>query len=313
MLGINIINQLHERFNLKIMNKFKSFFGIAFILSIIIMLTGCNTPIVLDPKGSIGMQEKDLVIDALLLMSIVVVPVIFTTLFFAWKYRASNTSAKYKPEWCHSNALEALVWGIPIIIILVLGTITWRTTHSLDPYKPLNSTKEPIEIQVIALDWKWLFIYPKQNIATVNFVEFPIDTPVSFRITADAPMNGFQIPQLGTQIYAMAGMQTRLHLIANEAGDYFGGGVNFSGRGFSDMKFVARATTDESFNQWVQSVKNSGGDLSVAEYNNLVEPSENNPVTTYSTVQDNLFDNIIMKFMKPGMMDLNASHGKMKM
>lgn len=295
------------------MNTLKKLLSIALFATIVLTLVGCNTPIVLDPKGSLGVQEKDLIVDALLLMSIIVIPVIFMTFLFAWKYRESNKKATYAPNWYHSTVVEGFVWGIPILIILVLGTITWRTTHSLDPYKPLQSNKKPIEIEVVALDWKWLFIYPDQNIATVNFVEFPVDTPISFKITADAPMNGFQIAQLGTQIYAMAGMQTRLHLIANYPGDYAGRGVNYSGHGFSGMTFTARATSDSDFNQWVQSVKSSGNALSANEYYKLVEPSYDNPVTVYGSVQNHLFDNIIMKFMMPGMDDLSVDHSNMKM
>ena len=295
------------------MNTFKKLLGLVFIASLILALASCNTPIVLDPKGAIGIQEKDLVIDALLLMSIVVIPVIIMTMFFAWKYRASNPKATYAPNWHHSNILEVFVWGIPVVIILVLGTITWRTTHSLDPYKPLQSNKKPLQIEVVALDWKWLFIYPEQNIATVNFIEFPVDTPISFSLTSDAPMNGFQIAQLGTQIYTMAGMKTKLQLIANEAGDYSGRSTNYSGGGFSDMTFVARATTDADFNTWVQSVKNVGNTLDANTYYTLEKPSYADPVTAYASVQNHLFDNIIMKFMMPNMDDLSADHSNMKM
>lgn len=295
------------------MNTLKKILVLALMATIFITLAGCNTPIVLDPKGTLGMQEKDLIIDALLLMSIVVVPVIFLTLFFAWKYRASNKKAIYSPNWHHSNILEVFVWGIPVVIILVLATITWRTTHALDPYKPLQSNKPPIEIDVVSLDWKWLFIYPEQNIATVNFLEFPVDTPVDFKLTSDAPMNGFQIAQLGTQIYTMAGMQTQLHLIANEIGNYSGRSTNYSGAGFSDMTFNARVVTDEDFATWVQAAKKSDKMLDANEYNNLAQPSQDNPITTYSAVQNHLFDNIIMKFMMPNMDNLSADHSNMKM
>ena len=291
----------------------KNIFRLALITMTTLILAGCNTPIILDPKGVLGIQEKDLIIDALCLMSIVVIPVIFMTLFCARKYRASNTKAIYSPNWHHSNILEVFVWGIPIVIILVLGTITWRTTHSLDPYKPLQSNKKPVEIEVVALDWKWLFIYPEQNIATVNFIEFPVDTPISFKLTSDAPMNGFQIAQLGTQIYTMAGMKTRLQLIANEVGDYSGRSTNYSGHGFSDMTFTARVATESDFNTWVQSVKDSGKTLDAKTYYNLEKPSDKDPVTSYSSVQNHLFDNIIMKFMMPNMDDLSADHSNMKM
>ncbi|MDQ5921440.1 MAG: cytochrome o ubiquinol oxidase subunit [Pseudomonadota bacterium] len=244
-------------------------------------------------------------------MLIVVIPVIIMTFVFAWKFRAGNKKADYAPNFHHSNAIEAAVWFIPIVIILVLATITWRTTHELDPYKPVEvNGVEPITIQVVALDWKWLFIYPKQNIALVNFVEFPVNTPVSFRVTADAPMNAFQIPQLGGQIYAMAGMQTKLHLIAKESGDYFGRSVSYSGRGFSGMEFVARAVSKSDFDQWVEKVRQSKQTLSAQEYKELSMPSEDNPVAEYSSVQKDLFDNIIMKFMMPGHDDLTSQHNE---
>jgi cytochrome o ubiquinol oxidase subunit 2 len=282
-------------------------------LGLLLLLSGCDLPIVIDSKGTIGEQEVRLVRDAILLMLIVVVPVIIMTVVFAWKYRASNKRAHYAPNFHHSNVIEAAVWFIPIMIILVLATITWRTTHELDPYQPLEipNTNKPITIEAVALDWKWLFIYPEQNIASVNLVEFPVNTPVNFKITADAPMNAFQIPQLGGQIYAMAGMQTKLHLISDTPGDYFGRAVNFSGAGFSGMQFVARVSTQADFDKWVISVKSSPDKLSGDEYKKLAAPSENNPVKTYGEVQPHLFENIIMKFMMPGMDDLNVDHSNM--
>ena len=301
-----------ERDNSSMRNQFKYLtYALLFVVATL-FLTGCQTPIILDPKGSIGVQEKKLIIDAFLLMSIVVIPVIFMTLLFAWKYRASSTHDSYNPGWYHSTMLEVTVWGIPIIIIIVLATMTWRTTHELDPYQPLEISGKPLVIQVVALDWKWLFIYPDEHIATVNFVEFPAHRQIKFLITADAPMNAFHIPQLGTQIYAMAGMQTQLHLVANEAGDYYGRSVNYSGRGFSGMEFVARATDSEAtFDKWVQAVHRSPADLTGVEYNQLVKPSENNPVALYGNVTEHLFENIMMKFMMPGMQDLSVDHSKM--
>lgn len=288
-------------------NKLKSvFLGLG-----VWLLTGCEHLIVLNPKGSVGAEERDLIFTAIGLMLIVVVPVIIMAFVFAYKYRESNPNLDYDPEFHHSNKIEVVVWAIPIVIIAILATITWRTTHSLDPYKPLDVPGKPITIQVVALDWKWLFIYPEQNIASVNLVEFPVDRPVEFRLTSDAPMNAFQIPQLGGQIYAMAGMQTKLHLIANEAGDYFGRAVNISGRGFSGMQFVARAVPEADFDSWVNQVKQSPDNLSANEYYQLVKPSEDDPVKLYASVQPNLFNNIIMKFMMPGMEDLSVDHGSM--
>ncbi|MBP9741988.1 MAG: ubiquinol oxidase subunit II [Burkholderiales bacterium] len=293
------------------MVKYRS--SLLLLIAMLFLLSGCDLPIVINQKGIIGEHEIHLVRDAILLMLIVVVPVIIMTFVFAWKFRATNKRAHYAPNFHHSNVIEAAVWFIPIMIILVLATITWRTTHELDPYKPVVVLgAKPITIQVVALDWKWLFIYPEQNIASVNFVEFPANTPVNFKITADAPMNAFQIPQLGGQIYAMAGMQTKIHLVANEPGDYFGRSVNYSGRGFSGMQFVARATSIADFNKWVDQVKHSGKALNVDEYKKLAQPSEDDPVRVFAWVETRLFDKIIMKFMMPGMEDLNMDPADMK-
>jgi len=294
------------------MKKYKSSMLLALSIGFMALLSGCEKG-VLYPKGMIATDERDLMITAILLMLIVVIPVFFMTFWFAWKYRESNTKAKYTPDWAHSNKLEAIVWTIPCIIIIILGTITWITTHDLDPYKPLDVPGKPITIEAVALDWKWLFIYPEQGIATVNFVEFPANTAVNFKITADAPMNSLWIPQLGGQIYAMTGMQTKLHLIADEPGDYSGGSANFSGPGFSGMHFIAHAATSGDFDAWVAEVKSSPNQLSIAAYKELAKQSEDNPVTYYSSVEGDLFNAIIMKFMMPGMEDLHGGnmHGSM--
>lgn len=280
--------------------KLRHIFSSLCAFSIALMLGGCDAE-VFNPKGAIAAHELHLLIDAVLLMLIVVIPVIVLTLVIAYKYRASNTKAKYSPNWAHATYLEAGWWAIPIVIICVLATMTWRTTHELDPYKPLNSHKAPLTIQVVSLDWKWLFIYPEQNIATVNFVEFPVNTPINFLITSDAPMNSFIIQQLAGQIYSMTGMQTQLHLIASAVGDYNGKSVSFSGAGFSGMTFIARVANDQDFNQWVATVKQSHDQLTTNAYTQLAQPSENNPVQYYSSVAPNLFNNIMMKYMGPGM------------
>ena len=259
------------------------------------LLGGCEAGI-LDPKGSIGVAEKNLIVTSTELMLLVVVPVIVLTLWFAWRYRASNTQATYAPDWSHSTRLEAVVWAVPCLIILVLGVLTWTTTHSLDPYKPLDSKVKPVTIEVVALDWKWLFIYPDLGIATVNQIAFPVGTPVDFRITSDSVMNSFFIPQLGSQIFAMAGMQTQLHLIADKAGTYEGMSANFSGDGFSDMNFKAIATTDDKFKAWVQAVRDSHNGLAPAELTKIEAPSQKVPVTYFSSVQPGLYGDIIAKY-----------------
>lgn len=271
-------------------------------------LSGCGNLDVLDPKGSIGLAEKSLIGTATFTMLIVVVPVILMTLWFAWRYRASNRHAKYAPKWAHSTAIEVVIWTVPSIIILCLGILTWKTTHELDPYKPIESAVKPINVEVVALDWKWLFIYPDLGIASVNQLAFPVGTPVNFMITSDSVMNSFFIPQLGSQIYAMAGMQTQLHLIADEAGDFAGVSANYSGRGFSDMKFRALATNPEQFNAWVEKVKASPDRLDMNEYSTVSQPSEKEPVRYFSSVDPKLFYNIIAKYNNGHVLDLRNSN-----
>jgi cytochrome o ubiquinol oxidase subunit II len=264
---------------------------------LLVSLAGCSGNFaVLDPKGSVGVAEKSLIATATWAMLLVVVPVIILTLAFAWRYRASNRNATYAPKWAHSTAIEVVVWAIPAVIILFLAILTWRTSHELDPYKPLESNVKPINVEVVALDWKWLFIYPDLGIATVNQLAVPVGTPVNFRITSDSVMNSFFIPQLGTQVYAMAGMQTRLHLIADEAGDFDGLSSNYSGKGFSDMKFRTLATSQQDFDAWVKKVKASSGQLSMDQYATVAQPQEKAPVQYFSTVDPKLFSNIIAKY-----------------
>ena len=266
-----------------------------------LLLGGCNWTL-LNPVGQVGIEERNLIITATLLMLLVVVPVIAMTFIFAWKYRASNKDATYAPKWSHSTKIEVVIWTVPILIILALGVLTYKSTHALDPYRPLESDVKPLTIEVVAMDWKWLFIYPEQGIATVNKIVFPANTPVNFRITSDTVMNSFFIPGLGGQIYAMAGMQTKLHLIANKNAELDGISANYSGAGFTGMKFKAIATSQAEFDAWVSEVKASPKQLDTAEYEALTKPSQNNPVELYSSVKPNLFQTIIDKYegMKPG-------------
>jgi len=253
---------------------------------------------VLDPKGIIAHEERSLMITAVLLMLIIVIPVFIITAVFAWKYRA-NGKAKHSPNWTLNLKSELVMWAIPTIIVLALWAVTWKGTHELDPFKALASEAKPITIQVVALQWKWLFIYPEQNIATVNFVQFPKSTPINFQITADAPMNSFWIPQLGGQMYAMPGMDTQLHLMADASGEFNGSTAELSGAGFASMRFIAKSTTDSDFESWVQSVKKSQSSLTLAEYNKLAVPTSNNPPAYFSSTDKNLYQNVIMKFMMP--------------
>lgn len=281
------------------------------------LLAGCQGG-VLDPKGQVGIEEKQLIIVATLLMLLVVIPVIFMTLYFAWKYREGRDEI-YEPKWSHSTKIETIVWAIPIVIVIILGVITWKSTHSLDPYKPLKSDKDHINVQVVSMNWKWLFIYPDLGIASVNELVFPVDVPVAFKISSEGTMNSFFIPQLGSQIYSMAGMVTKLHLIANEPGTFKGISANYSGPGFSNMKFNAIATkTEADFDAWVEGVKAgsiagsiNNGILDQASYDALAEYDlhapvhEQTPVQYYNSIKSGVFMDNVMKFMK--------DHGKVEL
>ena len=281
-------------------NRYPRLLGLLPLLGTL-LLSGCNMTL-LDPKGQVGLDERNLIITATLLMLLVVVPVIVMTFLFAWKYRASNQDAVYAPKWSHSTKIEIAVWAVPVLIIIALGYVTYKSTHALDPYKPLESDVKPITVEVVSMDWKWLFIYPEQGIATVNKLVFPANTPINFKITSDTVMNSFFIPGLGGQIYAMAGMETKLHLIANQNAEFDGISANYSGAGFTGMKFKAIATSQADFDAWVSDVKKAPKQLEKAEYEALSKPSQNNPVELYSSFTPNLFQIIVDKYegMKPG-------------
>lgn len=248
------------------------------------------------PAGTIALQERNLIIQATLLMLIVVIPVFILAFSIAWHYRASNKKAVYSPDWEHSKMDELVWWAIPLEIILVLAALTWTSTHALDPRKTLAG-QTPLKIEVVALDWKWLFIYPAQGIATVNFVELPVGQPVDFEITADAPMNSFWIPRLGGQIYAMTGMVNSLNLQATEAGDFTGGSANYSGDGFAQMQFTARAAPQSDFNAWVESVSQSPQSLSDNSYATLSQAGTST-LLYYGSVDKNMYSDIVSKFMQ---------------
>ncbi len=254
---------------------------------------------VLNPKGWVALKQRDLMVLSTLMMLIVVVPVFIITFVFVWRYREGNKDAKYDPDWNHSHLAESIWWGIPCLIILVLSILTWKSCYELDPFQPLDTGKKPITIQVVALQWKWLFIYPEQKIATVNFFQFPEQREVHFEITSDAPMNSFWIPQLAGQVFAMSGMRTELHLVADKAGEFRGCSANISGRGFSGMNFIAKASSEADFDAWVQKVAQSPLQLGWDEYGELVKPSEDDPVALYRLTKEDLFNQIIMKYMAP--------------
>jgi cytochrome o ubiquinol oxidase subunit 2 len=287
---------------LKLSKKSKLVSAVLLILGIVLLAVVYfhnHDVAVLSPKGEIAGKERSLILTATLLMAIVVIPVFILTAFISWKYQETNTKNKYQPDWDHHSVLEFFWWAIPGFIILVLAVITWNSSHELDPFRAIVSNKKPLTVQVVALQWKWLFIYPEQGIASVNILQIPQQTPINFEVTADAPMNSFWIPQLGGQIYAMPGMSTQLHLIADSVGTYRGSSANISGSGFASMDFMARSTSQAGFNNWVKLVKQSANVLSSDAYNDLAKPSQNDPLAYFSSSQTGLYDRVVNKYLYP--------------
>lgn len=265
------------------------------------LLTGCKLT-VMSPSGDVAVQQANLIVVSTLLMLLIIVPVIILTLLFAWRYRASNKEATYTPDWDHSTKIELMVWAGPIVIIIALATLTWITTHALDPFRPLDridasrpvpADVKPLEVQVVALDWKWLFIYPEQGIATVNELAAPVDRPIRFVMTASSNMNSFYIPALAGMIYAMPGMQSQLHAVINKPGDYEGFSAQYSGAGFSNMRFVFHGLSDQDFEQWLAKAKQAGGELNRSAYLALEKPSVRNPVQYFAAVDPKLYDVVL--------------------
>jgi cytochrome o ubiquinol oxidase subunit 2 len=280
------------------------------LLVLAALLAGCNM-VVLNPSGDVAAQQGRLIVVSTMLMLLIIVPVIALTFFFAWKYRESNTEATYKPDWDHSTQLELVIWAAPLLIIIALGALTWISTHTLDPYRPLDRIDarrpmpegaKPLVVEVVALDWKWLFLYPEQGIATVNEVAAPVDVPIQFRITASSVMNSFYIPALAGQIYAMPGMETKLHAVMNQPGTYDGFSANYSGAGFSGMRFKFHGMSRADFERWVQTNKAEGQALSREGYMQLERPSEREPVRRYASVAPGLYDAIVNRCVEPGKM-----------
>jgi cytochrome o ubiquinol oxidase subunit 2 len=255
-------------------------------------LCGCSEG-VLDPKGPIAAAERLLLMNSVAIMLVVVVPVIVATLAFAWWYRASNPRATRTLDVAYEGRIEFVTWSIPALIVILLGGVSWIGSHQLDPRTPIAASSPPLRVDVVALDWKWLFIYPDQGIAAVNQLVVPAGTPVQFRLTSATVMNSFFVPQLGSQIYTMSGMETHLHLLADSPGEYPGISANFSGDGFADMRFTVKALPPSDFAAWVKQVSGAGPALDDAGYAALAKPSEAVPPTTYSAVKPNLFERIL--------------------
>lgn len=276
----------------------KSRYPVLILVLLATSLTGCGlleAP-VLDPKGPIATAERDLLFAAFCMMLIVLIPVFAMTLFFSWHFRENGGKGKHRPKWASSSLIETFVWLVPIAIIVSLSYLTWTYTYKLDPYRALESEKPAINVQVIAQDWKWLFVYPDYNIASVNELAFPSNRPLSLEITSDTVMNSFMVPALGGQIYAMAGMTTRLQLLADENGSFTGRNTQFSGDGFSDQHFQAVAMTEQDFNAWVTARKQSTEKLDGARYLKLAAKSVAHPVEYFASVVPNLFKGIIAKY-----------------
>jgi cytochrome o ubiquinol oxidase subunit 2 len=247
----------------------------------------------LDPQGPIASAERLLLINSTAIMLVVVVPVILATLGFAWWYRSSNARASRSLDESFEGRAEFVVWSIPALIVILLGGVIWIGSHQLDPRAPIPANVEPLQVEVVALDWKWLFIYPDQRIAAVNQLVVPVGTPIHFRLTSATVMNSFFIPQLGSQLYTMGGMTTHLNLLADEPGEYPGFSANFSGDGFAEMRFIAKAVPAGNFNAWITQVRGAGTALDDASYAQLAKPSKAVPPMTYRSVEPNLFERII--------------------
>jgi cytochrome o ubiquinol oxidase subunit 2 len=276
-------------------------------------LAGCNM-VVMSPSGDIASQQRDLILVSTFLMLLIIIPVIALTFYFAWHYRRTNTDAVYDPEWHHSTRLEVVIWSAPLAIIIALGAVTWISTHKLDPYRPLDrldaeraipAEQKPLTVEVVALDWKWLFFYPDYGVATVNELAAPVDVPINFKITSSSVMNSFYIPALAGQIYAMPGMQTRLHAVINKPGTFDGFSANYSGAGFSHMRFKFHGLDQAGFDDWVAKAKQQGTMLNRDAYLKLEKPSEREPVRYYAGVENGLYEAILNMCAQPGKMCMN--------
>jgi cytochrome o ubiquinol oxidase subunit 2 len=273
---------------------------IALVIILSATLVGCSGG-VLDPHGPVGGANALILLNAVGIMCVIVVPTIVAVLGCAWWFRAGNTRAQYRPEFVYSGRLELLVWAIPLLVILFLGGVIWVGSHELDPFRPIAAQQKtkPLEVQVVALDWKWLFIYPDQGVASVNEVVVPAGAPVHFSITSASVMNMFFVPQLGSMIAAMNGMETQLHLQADHPGDYYGLSSQYSGDGFSGMNFLLRAVTQDDFTRWVATAKASGPRLDRAGYGQLAQQSQDVKPYTYSAIDPGLFHAVTTREIAP--------------
>jgi cytochrome o ubiquinol oxidase subunit II len=268
------------------------------LVAALLPLAGCTG--ILAPAGPVGSQELQLLLDALAIMLAVGVPVMVATLAFAWWFRASNTRARYLPTWAYSGRIELIIWSIPALVVFFLGGLAWTSSHDLDPAVPLPSKSKALEVDVVALDWKWLFIYPEQGVASINQLVAPAGVPLNLHLTSATVLNVFFVPRLGSEIYTMNGMLSRLYLQADQPGTYPGLAAHFSGDGFSDMAFEVRAVTPVEFTQWAADTHSTGPSLDESAYRQLLQQSQNVKPYTYRDVQAGLFDAILMQKLPPG-------------
>jgi cytochrome o ubiquinol oxidase subunit II len=277
-------------------------------LPLFALIAGCNT-VVLNPAGDVAVRQRDLLVHSTMLMLLIVLPVMALTVIFAWRYRAANRAARYEPDWHHSLRLELVIWSAPLLIVICLGALTWLGSHLLDPYRPLDriAAGQPVaagmkalEVEVAALDWKWLFIYPEYGIATVNELAVPVNRPIALHMTASSVMNSLYIPHLAGQIYAMPGMETTLHGVLNQAGVSQGFSANYSGAGFSGMRFTFRGLSEADFAQWLNDTRSGDGELTRETYLKLAAPSENEPARRYRRVDATLYHAILNRCVEPG-------------
>jgi cytochrome o ubiquinol oxidase subunit 2 len=269
------------------------------VASLPLALTACNWA-VLDPRGPVGHADRTILLDSLAIMLAIGVPTILATFAFAWWFRASNTRARYRPDWEFSGAIELVVWSIPAMVIILLGGVAWIGSHDLDPAKPLSERQAPVEIQVVSLDWKWLFIYPHEGVASVNQLVVPAGVPLRFSLTSASVWNAFFVPQLGSMIYTMNGMRTQVNLQADEPGTFHGLSAHFSGDGFSDMHFQVRAVRSDEFAAWVQATRGVGPTLDGAAYTALARQSTKLPPSTFGAVTPELFSQVVRQELPPG-------------
>jgi cytochrome o ubiquinol oxidase subunit 2 len=277
-------------------------------LPLLLPLSGCDW-VVMNPAGDVALQQRDLILISTGLMLLIIVPVMALIVLFAWRYRKSAAHDDYDPDWDHSTSLELIIWAAPLLIIICLGAITWTSSHLLDPYRPIErldakravtAKVKPLEVDVVALDWKWLFIYPDLHIATINELAAPIDVPIHFKLTSSSVMNSFYIPALAGQIYTMPSMQTSLHAVINKPGVYQGFSANYSGAGFSGMRFRFHAFDQGGFDRWVADVKAGGGAMDRGTYLELTRQSENEPPKRFATIDAGLFDAVVNRCVHPG-------------